>query len=51
LQRSGIEAGPIFRGMNRHGQILNQRLSGEAVSIILKEFSARSAFRKDSLLA
>lgn len=37
LSASGSEAGPIFRGMTRHGRIRGQRLSGEAVSIIVKE--------------
>lgn len=38
--RSTIDAGPIFRGVNRHGQLLDHRLSGEAVSLILKERAA-----------
>src|SRR5688572_28418076 len=33
----GIEAEPIFRGVNRHSHLLDQRLSGEAVSLIVKE--------------
>lgn len=37
LDSSGIESGSLFRPVNRHGHMLNQRLSGEAVSIILKE--------------
>jgi len=36
LSRSGIASGALFRPMNKHGQVLNGRLSGEAVSIILR---------------
>lgn len=37
LARSGVETGPLFRPINRHGHMRDQRLSGEAVSIIVKE--------------
>jgi integrase len=37
LQVSGIDAGPLFRPINRHGHVQDQRLSGEAVSIIVKD--------------
>ncbi len=33
---AGIESGPIFRVMNRHGQVLEKRLSAEAVAIVVK---------------
>ncbi len=36
LAISGIEEGPIFRPVDRHSKILDQRLSGEAVSLIVK---------------
>ena len=36
LASSGIDSGPIFRVMDRHGRLQPKRLSGEAVSIILK---------------
>ncbi len=36
LAVSGIEAGPIFRPVDRHGRIASERLSGEAVSLIVK---------------
>ncbi|MEC5292809.1 site-specific integrase [Aurantimonas sp. C2-3-R2] len=44
LSTSGIEAGPIFRGMTRHGRVGDQRLSGEAVSIVVKERLAAAGF-------
>ena len=37
LAVSGIEAGPVFRPIDRHGRIASERLSGEAVSLIVKE--------------
>ncbi|WP_274628128.1 site-specific integrase [Arvimicrobium flavum] len=44
LDHAKIEAGPIFRGINRHGHVADQRLSGEAVSIIVKERAAAAGF-------
>jgi len=40
LTAAGITAGPLFRRVNRHGQILPQRLSGEAVAIVVKRWAA-----------
>ncbi len=37
LAVSGIEAGPVFRPVDRHGRFAPERLSGEAVSLIVKE--------------
>lgn len=37
LDRSGIATGPLFRPVNRHGHSLEQRLSGEAVSLVIKQ--------------
>jgi integrase len=34
---SGIDHGPVFRPVDRHGRIAPGELSGEAVSLILKE--------------
>lgn len=35
--RSMIEHGPIFRPLNRHGHVQSERLSGEAVSVMIRE--------------
>jgi integrase len=35
--RAGLSAGPVFRPLSRHGRIIGTRLSGEAVSLIIKE--------------
>ncbi|CCV03308.1 Integrase family protein [Mesorhizobium metallidurans STM 2683] len=36
LEIAAITAGPIFRGMDKHGHILPERLSGEAVTDVVK---------------
>jgi site-specific recombinase XerD len=38
LDRSGINAGPLFRPINRHGQISSRRLSGAGVAEIVKRY-------------
>lgn len=48
LNHAKIKAGPIFRGINRHGHVANQRLSGEAVSIIVKERAEAAGFDPDA---
>jgi integrase len=37
LTRSGITEGAIFRPINRHGQLQSDRLSGDAVSEVIRE--------------
>jgi integrase len=37
LAVSRIEAGPVFRPVDRHGRVADERLSGEAVSLIAKK--------------
>lgn len=36
LDVSGIDTGPLFRRVNRHGQLLPQRLSAQGVAIVVK---------------
>jgi site-specific recombinase XerD len=38
LRAAKIEAGPLFRGVNRHSQVLAKRLSAEAVAIVVKRY-------------
>lgn len=47
LDLAKITSGPIFRGTNRHGHVLDQRLSGEAVSIIVKKRAEAAGFDPD----
>ncbi len=37
LERVGIEDGPVFRPVDRHGKVHNAHLWGEAVSLVIKE--------------
>ena len=37
LEKANITDGPIFRPVDRHGHIIDTRLSGEAVAVIVKE--------------
>ncbi len=51
-----IESGPLFRVMNRHGQVLPRRLSAEGVAIVVKRYVealgfAPAAFAGHSLRA
>lgn len=48
LDLAGIKEGAIFRSINRHGHIAEHRLSGEAVSIIIKERAEAAGFDADS---
>lgn len=38
LERSGISDGPLFRPINRHGKMASIRLSGAAVSDVVKRY-------------
>ncbi len=48
LDHAGINDGPIFRPVDRHGHIANQRLSGEAVSIVVKQRAKKAGFDPDA---
>jgi integrase len=37
IARAGLIEGPVFRPLSRHGQVIGARLSGEAVSLIIKD--------------
>jgi integrase len=44
LTAAGIERGPIFRPINRHGRISAARLSGDAVCAIVRERLRRAGY-------
>lgn len=44
LDRANIETGPLFRGVNRHGHVADQRLSGEAACITVKQRAEAAGF-------
>ena len=35
---AGLTSGPLFRSVNRHGQVLEVRLSGEGVAMVVKRY-------------
>ena len=43
-EAAGITRGPLFVRVNRHRQILPQRLSGEAVALVVKRYAAAAGF-------
>jgi integrase len=44
LSAARIEDGPVFRPVDRHGRVSASRLSGEAVSLILRDRMAAAGF-------
>ena len=44
LSAARIEDGPIFRSVDRHGRVCASRLSGEAVSLIVRDRMATAGF-------
>jgi integrase len=47
LQRSSLSEGAIFCPINRHGHMTLQRLSGEAVSVIIRERITKAGINPD----
>jgi pimeloyl-ACP methyl ester carboxylesterase len=43
---AGVESGALFRVMNRHGQVLPQRLSGEGVALVVKRQVEKLGYRR-----
>ncbi|MCZ2147271.1 MAG: tyrosine-type recombinase/integrase [Bryobacterales bacterium] len=50
IRAAGIESGPLFRPVSRHGLIAKTRLSGEAVALIVKRH-ARELGKDERLFA
>ncbi|WP_245275561.1 tyrosine-type recombinase/integrase [Mesorhizobium sp. LNHC229A00] len=44
LDHAKIETGALFRSVNRHNHVAEQRLSGEAVCIIVKQRAEAAGF-------
>jgi len=42
IERTGISTGPLFRSINRHGQVQPNRLSGIDVARIIKKLAVRT---------
>lgn len=47
LDTSGINEGPVFRPINRHGHMDQSRLSGHAVALIVKERATAAGLNAD----
>lgn len=47
LATAKIDSGPLFRPVNRHGYVSGDRLSGEAVSIVIRERLAAAGIEPD----
>jgi hypothetical protein len=46
LALAGIGEGPVFRPINRHEHISDQRLTDHAVAVILKRVAKKEPFRR-----
>jgi integrase len=44
LAATKIESGALFRVMNRHGQVLPKRLSGEGVAFVVKRYAKKLGY-------
>ena len=44
LEASGIAEGPLFRPVNRHGQVGERRLSDKAVALVVKRAAAAAGY-------
>lgn len=42
LDVAGITSGPVFRGVNRHGQVSPSRLTDKAVALVVKSVATRA---------
>jgi integrase len=47
LAIAGIEQGPLFRPVNRHGHVATSALTGEAVSVVIRERLAAAGIDPD----
>lgn len=47
LARAGTEEGPVFRPITRHGALANTRLSGDAVSVLIRERVAAAGIDRE----
>jgi site-specific recombinase XerD len=46
MEAASIASGPVFLRINRHGQILPQRLSAEAVAIVVKRWAGKLGYQE-----
>jgi site-specific recombinase XerD len=51
LATSGIETGPVFRRVDRHGNVGKEALTGRAVAVIVKCAATRAGFKETGALS
>lgn len=49
IRLSGVASGPLFRGVDRHGRLQEQRLSGSAIALVVKRLARRAGLDPDRL--
>ena len=45
----GTDEGPLFRGINRHGQLARRRLSAQSVALIIKRLAGQAGMETRDL--
>src|ERR1039458_7092632 len=45
----GADAGPLFRGVNRHGQLAGRRLTPQSVALVIKRLAAQAGMEAGDL--
>ena len=45
----GADEGPVFRGVNRHGQLGSRRLTGQSVALVIKRLARRAGMEDRDL--
>lgn len=48
LEASGIKSGPVFRSVNRHGNVQTGRLSDKAVALVIKRCAKNAGLNPDN---
>ena len=46
LELAGVAEGPVFRSVDRHGNVRSTRLTGRAVALILKRAAAEAGIEE-----
>jgi len=49
LAALGADEGPLFRAINRHGQLAGRRLTAQSVALVIKRLAAQAGMEADDL--
>jgi site-specific recombinase XerD len=44
IEAAGLTDGPLFRSVNRHGQVQSQRLTAQSVALVVKRYARNAGF-------